>query len=62
MRRVLALAALLVRSADAVAPAGDAPFAYRVALVGMAVVGVLSLVENAFLPRGAGDAVRAGRR
>lgn len=58
----VALAALLVRAADVLAPGGDAPFAYRVALVGMAVVGVLSLVEDAFLPRGAGDAVRAGRR
>lgn len=57
----VALAALVVRAAASWAPAGDAAFAYRAALVAMAVVGVLSLVENAFLPRGAGDAVRAGR-
>ncbi|WP_432561258.1 MFS transporter [Kineococcus sp. SYSU DK003] len=58
----VAVAALLVRSAVALVPGQDAAFGYRVALVAMAAVGLASLVETLFLPRGAGDAVRAGRR
>jgi EmrB/QacA subfamily drug resistance transporter len=58
----VAVAALLVRAAADLAPVGDTAFAYRAALVGMAVLGLLSIVESALLPRGAGDAVRAGRR
>jgi len=58
----VAVAALLARSAADFFPAEDTAFAYRVALVAMAVVGVLSVVEGLRLPRGAGDAVRAGRR
>jgi EmrB/QacA subfamily drug resistance transporter len=58
----IALAALLVRAAAGAVPAADAAFAYRAALVAMAGVGLLSLVETAFLPRGAGDAVRRGLR
>ena len=58
----IAVAALLVRAAAGLAPDGDAASAYRAALVGMAVLGLLSIVESASLPRGAGDAVRAGRR
>jgi EmrB/QacA subfamily drug resistance transporter len=58
----IALAALLVRAAASAGPAADAAFAYRAALVGMAVVGLLSLLEPLRLPRGAGDSVRPGPR
>jgi N-methylhydantoinase B/oxoprolinase/acetone carboxylase alpha subunit len=58
----VAVAALLARSAGEVFDGQDAAFAYRVALVAMAVVGIASVVEGLRLPRGAGDAVRAGRR
>ncbi|WP_432511270.1 MFS transporter [Kineococcus sp. SYSU DK001] len=58
----VALAALLVRWAGRFAPDGDPAFAYRAALVAMAVAGVLGVAEVLRLPRGAGDAVRPGPR
>ncbi|MGI4896094.1 MAG: MFS transporter, partial [Janthinobacterium lividum] len=54
----VALAALIVRLAQSASPSASAAHGYQVALVAMAVIAVLSVVEGLRLPRGSGDAVR----
>ena len=58
----VAVTALAVRLADTIAAptgAGADAFGYRVALVVLAVLALLSLLEGLRLPKGAGDVVRA---
>ena len=54
---------MIVRLAESLlAPGGgDAALGYRVALIGLAAAALLSTLEGLRLPRGAGDALRAGR-
>ncbi|NAZ83605.1 MFS transporter [Kineococcus sp. R8] len=54
----VAVAALVVRAVQEFQPAAAAPTGYRVALVVMAVLALLSTVGGLRLPRGAGDVVR----
>ena len=57
----VAVAALVVRSAQALAPGAGAPHGYRVALLVMAAAALASTVGGLRLPRGAGDVVRSRR-
>jgi len=57
----VAVAALVVRSAQALSPQAAAPHGYRVALLAMAVASLVSTAGGLRLPRGAGDVVRSRR-